>query len=156
MSVVAAARAQAVPVVTGSTVLALDFGERRIGVAVGDTTLGIAHPVTTVHAADDAARHRALDALLAEWQPALIVVGLPRAVDGSETGFTRRVRNFGRALGRRCGRPVEFIDERYSSASAGERLRGATSRRGRVRHALDAVAAQTLLEAWFHDGGTPA
>ncbi|MDP2706848.1 MAG: Holliday junction resolvase RuvX, partial [Burkholderiales bacterium] len=67
----------------GTTVLAFDFGERRIGVAVGDTAVGIAHPLTMIDAADRQRRFAAIAALVEEWRPALLVVGLPGHLDGA-------------------------------------------------------------------------
>jgi len=67
----------------GTTVLAFDFGEKRIGVAVGDTAVGIAHPLTTIDAADRQRRFAAIAALITEWRPSRLVVGLPAHLDGA-------------------------------------------------------------------------
>ena len=66
----------AVPFTPRGTLLAFDFGTKRIGAAVGETALGIAHPLTTIHAADKQRRYAAIEALVREWQPAALIVGL--------------------------------------------------------------------------------
>ena len=80
------------------TVLAFDFGERRIGVAVGELELGIAHPLETIDAAANDARFARIAALLQEWQPVLLVVGLPLALDGTEHRLTALARKFAQRL----------------------------------------------------------
>src|SRR3954470_867560 len=73
----------------GSTVLAFDFGEQRIGAAVGDTSVGIAHPLATINAEDKKTRYAAIGELVREWRPALLVVGLPAHLDGTEHEISR-------------------------------------------------------------------
>ena len=99
------------------TVLAFDFGEKRIGAAVGEPLTGIAHPLTTIHAADKQRRYAAIGELIHEWQPARLVVGLPAHMDGSEHALTRLARKFADDLGRRFGLPVELVDERLTTSS---------------------------------------
>lgn len=131
------------------TVLAFDFGEKRIGVAVGELELGLAHPLVTVCEERTDRRFAAIAALVAEWKPVLFVVGLPRHLDGSEHEFAARCRRFARQLSGRFGIPAVFVDERLSSASAQEALIDAGIRRGRSRAVLDQVAAQTILQSFF-------
>ncbi|HUO43477.1 MAG TPA: Holliday junction resolvase RuvX [Burkholderiales bacterium] len=134
---------------TPATVLAFDFGEKRIGVAVGDRQLRIPHPLATIDAADNKRRFAAIAALLDEWQPALLVVGLPLRADGTEHEMTRRCRRFANQLKGRFGLPVELIDERLTSAVA-DSLLGASGVAARKRRtALDAVAAQQILLGYF-------
>ncbi|GAC1671713.1 MAG: hypothetical protein NVS9B2_18750 [Steroidobacteraceae bacterium] len=94
-----------------------------------------------------------IDALLAEWQPALLVVGLPYNVDGSESAMTDGARSFAAELARRYRKPVALIDERYSSMEAGARLKSAREsglrRRRVVKADVDAAAACVILERWF-------
>ena len=103
---------------SNSAVLAFDFGEARIGAAVGDTSVGIAHPLATIDAADRKTRYAAIAALIDEWRPARLVVGLPAHMDGTEHELTRLARKFARELEGRFGLPVEFVDERLSSTAA--------------------------------------
>jgi putative Holliday junction resolvase len=131
------------------TVLGFDFGEKRVGVAVGEHTLGLAHPLSTIEIEDRERRLAAIDRLVAEWRPAQFVVGLALAADGSEHEMTRRCRRFSRQLEARYRLPVELVDERYSSTSAGEALRaqGVDLRAG--KHLIDAAAAQIILQGYF-------
>lgn len=129
----------------GGTVLAFDYGEKRIGVAVGEPALGIAHPVTTIEASGREAQLAAVDALVKEWQPAHFVVGLPLALDGSEHDMTRRARKFGRQLAARYALAVTHLDERLSSHAATERLAG----RRAAKTDIDRAAAQIILQDYF-------
>ena len=121
------------------TVLAFDFGLKRIGVAVGETELGTAHPLPGIAAPGFVAIER----LVREWQPSMLVVGLPVAPEGEHV-LAARVHRFARRLAGRFGLPVETVDERYSSVEAEHRLRGAR------RKPVDSVAAQIILEQYFH------
>ena len=136
----------------GEVVLAFDYGSRRIGVAVGQTTTGTASPagVIPVGAAPDWA---AIERCVSEWAPTRFVVGLPYNMDGTETFLTGTCRAFGHELSRRFGRPVEFVDERLTSAAAQADLRdarwsGARTRRVK-REDIDANAARLILETWL-------
>ncbi len=127
------------------TVLAIDFGLARTGVAIGNTVTGGARPLETIQTDQNDARFRRIAELVAEWQPEMFVVGLPLDSQGGDTALTRRVRRFGNQLGGRFGLPVEFTDERYSSAIAEEALK--TGRDEKAR--LDAAAAAVILQAWL-------
>lgn len=115
--------------------LAFDFGVRRVGVATGNSLTRTATPLTTI-AAEGAARMAAIDALIAEWRPAALVVGVPRHPDGAAHANTERARRFGRELKARFGLPVHEVDERYTTTDA--RRAGAVD--------LDAAAATIILE----------
>jgi putative holliday junction resolvase len=134
-------------------VLAFDLGRRRIGVACGDTMSRSASPLGAVAVGPGGARWAAIESLLREWQPALLVVGLPYNADGSESGAAGEARDFGRELTRRYALPVELVDERYSSLEAATRLKGARAsglRRRRVAKTdVDAAAACIILERWL-------
>lgn len=133
----------------GGTVLAFDFGLKRIGVAVGETLLGRANALTTLEAETNEARFAAIARLIEEWQPALLVVGIPFSLDGAEHEMTARCRRFANQLHGRFGLPVALADERLTSAAAEAELREAgldwKSRKGRV----DALAAQHILQDYF-------
>ncbi|MDB6082186.1 MAG: putative Holliday junction resolvase YggF [Gammaproteobacteria bacterium] len=133
--------------------MAFDFGRRRIGVACGDTLSRSATPLTGVANTATGPRWDVIDSLIRDWQPALIVVGLPYNVDGSESGMSEAVRSFAGDLGRRYALPVHFADERYSSLEAETRLkmeRGSGLRRRRVaKEDIDAAAACVILERWL-------
>jgi putative Holliday junction resolvase len=135
----------------GTTVLAFDFGEQRIGAAVGDTTVGIAHPLTTIVAEDKKSRYAAIEALLQEWRPALLVVGLPSHLDGAEHEMSRLARKFARELGGRFNLPVELVDERLTSAAAEMSLAEAGVAGHKRKPVIDQVAALHILQAWLDE-----
>lgn len=132
-----------------ATVLAFDFGEKRVGAAVGDATVGIAHPLATIAAADKHRRFAAIGALIAEWQPARLVVGLPAHLDGTEHELSRLARKFAYELGVRFGLPVELADERLTSAAAESDLIEAGVATRKRKGLVDRVAAQRILQAYL-------
>ena len=120
--------------------LAFDFGARRVGVATGNSLTRTATPLTTV-AVEGEARMAAITALIAEWRPSALVVGVPRHPDGASHVNTERARRFGRELQARFGLPVHEVDERYTTTDA--------KRAGAVD--LDAAAAAIILEQHLAD-----
>ena len=132
-----------------ATVLAFDFGTSRIGVAMGNTLLRVARPLTTISAEANAARFAAVAALIGEWQPGLLVVGRPVHADGAEHEMTARAERFARQLEGRFGLPVTRVDERFTSLGADSALAAAGVRAGDRKAARDEVAAQLILQAWF-------
>jgi putative Holliday junction resolvase len=132
-----------------ATLLAFDFGVRRIGVAIGTTRLRSARPLTTIESERNDRRFDAIAGLIAQWQPKALVVGLPLHADGTPHEMTARARRFARQLAGRFGLPVHEVDERYTSELARAELRA--SGRGRAAHRaeVDAVAAQLILQAWL-------
>lgn len=131
------------------TVLGFDFGERRIGVAVGDTLIKVAHPLTTIDSEANAVRFNAITRLLQDWRPALLVVGLPLSLAGEAHAMTALAQKFAQRLEGRFNLPVMMVDERLTSAEAAQSLREAGIH-GRAQKAmLDQVAAQTILQSYF-------
>jgi len=135
--------------VSAGTVLAFDYGERYVGVAVGEGGVGVAHPLQTIETKDAAARLAAIAALVAEWQPERLVVGLPLRLEGERHALTRRAERFARQLEARFHLPVTLVDERLSSVEAEGRL--AAIGRGGRRHKRLAhpVSAQVILQDYF-------
>ena len=135
------------------TVLAFDFGLQRIGVAVGEPEVGSAHPLPVLSALTQPGRMTAIDLLVKEWKPGLLVVGRPLGEDGAPHEMTRRAERFARQLNGRFGLPVELVDERYSSVEVESRMREAYGARKAVKlargKALDSQAAQLILEQYF-------
>lgn len=131
------------------SVLAFDFGLKRIGVAVGDWETRSAHPLETIAAEDNEARFGRIAALIAEWRPVELVSGLPLHMDGGEHDLTRRARRFANQLNGRFALPVTLVDERLTSYDADLRLREAGVK-PRARKGLDdALAAQQILQDHF-------
>lgn len=135
------------------TTLAFDFGERRIGVAMGETLLGIAHPLITIDSEITDQRFAAIGKLIDEWRPAQLVVGLPVHADGTEHDLTRLARRFANRLKGRFGLPVWLVDERHTSLIAEGLLNEAGVRGRKQKPALDQVAAQAILQTWFEQPG---
>lgn len=123
------------------TVLGFDFGLKRIGVAVGNSLLQQAQPLTIIDAATNDAKFTAIASLLDQWQPARCIVGLPLHPDGAPHAMTDRCRRFANQLHGRFGLPVMLVDERYSSAVLAQR-------RG---ERIDAEAAAVILQQYFDD-----
>ncbi len=132
-------------------VLGFDFGLRRIGVAVGQTTTNTASSLETVACAREP-DWSAIDRLVKEWKPAFLLVGLPIGPEGDETDMSAAARRFGAALSRRYDLGVEYADERFSTRAAESRfaeLRAGGSLRRKHAAQLDAMAAQIILENWL-------
>lgn len=123
------------------TVLAFDFGLKRIGVAVGNSLIRQAQPLTVIQAATNDAKFSAIADLLGEWQPARCVVGVPRHPDGTSHEMTQRCLRFANQLHGRFGVATALIDERYSSAVIPQQ-------RG---EAIDALAAAVILQQYFDE-----
>ena len=131
------------------TVLAFDFGEKRIGVAVGERALRQAHPLTVIRSEANAERFARIAELLREWQPVGLVVGVPLALDGTPHAMTARCTRFANQLRGRFGLPVETAEERLTSVEAEERLREAGHNARGARDHIDAMAAQIILQCHF-------
>jgi len=133
------------------TVLAFDFGARRIGVAVGETTVGVAHPLATVAHGRGAKHVENIGALIAEWRPALLLVGLPTHADGTPHAMTAQARRFAAQLRARFALPVAFADERFTTQEAFSMLRDAGASAEARRGARDSMAARILLQAYLDE-----
>jgi len=132
-------------------VLAFDFGTKKIGVAVGNMVVRVAHPLTTIATEANAGRFAAIAALVAEWQPARLVVGRPVHADGAVHAMTARAERFARQLEGRFALPVVLADERFTTRVA-EAALGETGVTGRTCRAVrDEVAAQLILQAYFDE-----
>ena len=121
------------------TLLAFDFGEKRIGVAVGNTITKTAEPLTIIQQKNQDERWKAIEALIQEWQPKILIVGLPRHPDGAEHEMTHKAKRFGNQLHGRFQKQVVWVDERYTSVS--------------VDGGNDALAAQLILQQYLEELG---
>ena len=131
------------------TLLAFDYGEKHIGVAVGQTLTGTANPLETIRVTGSRPDWSAITRVVDTWQPDALVVGLPLNMDGSEQEMTDLARRFGRQLEGRFGMPVHLVDERLSTREARNRLQ----QDGRADLGADPVSAQIILEDWFSSQG---
>ena len=136
------------------TILAFDFGLRRIGIAVGQDVTGSASPLGVVMNDGGRIDFDAIDRHIAEWQPNQLVVGLPLKPDGSESELLGHVRKFIAKLGR-YELPISTMDERYTSTEAERLLKDARAdgRRGRIdKAAIDSAAAVLIAERFLAVG----
>lgn len=122
---------------------------RRIGIAVGNSETLHAQPLAILDVSDKERRFAAIAALIEEWRPVRLVVGLPLSLDGADHEVTRRCRRFANQLRGRFGLPVELVDERLTSAVAEAALRDAGLDWTRRKSRLDAAAAQIILQSHF-------
>lgn len=138
------------PLPQGS-VLALDFGVKRIGVAVGNTALGLAQPLETIDTEVTERRFARIAQLIETWRPVLLVVGLPLYSDGTAHELTRLSQRFARRLAGRFNLKVTLQDERYSSETASIALREAGITGRKQKSVLDQIAAQQILQSFFDE-----
>jgi len=117
------------------TILAFDFGEKRIGVAVGNTITKTAEALKIIQEKNQDEKFKAIETLIQEWQPQLLVVGLPTHPDGAEHEMTQKAKRFGNQLHGRSQKEVVWVDERYTSVS--------------VQDGNDALAAQLILQQYL-------
>ena len=133
------------------TLLAFDFGTKRIGIAVGNTVLRRASPLTTINEEKTEARFAAIAALLNEWQPGALVVGLPSNDDGTPHELTALCRRFANRLKGRFNLPTILLDERYTSLAASAQLKEEGIHGMKQKTLIDQYAAQQILQAYFDE-----
>ena len=130
-------------------VLAFDFGLKRIGVAVGELELGMAHALATLNGGDAPRTMAAIDKLIKEWRPNLLIAGQPRHDDGRPHALTGVIKKFVAQLRNHTKLDVILADESYSSAAASIALRDAGISGQKQKAMLDSVAAQEILQGYF-------
>jgi putative Holliday junction resolvase len=123
------------------TILAFDYGTRRVGVAVGNTEIKVSQALKTISAVNADGLFREIESLLQEWLPDRLIVGLPTHPDGAEHEMTQKARRFGNQLQGRFNLPVGWVDERYTSAV----LEGDPQ----MYDNLDAHSAALILDQYF-------
>jgi putative Holliday junction resolvase len=131
------------------TILAFDFGLRQIGVAVGNRLLGTTQPLSILRAKEGIPDWTEVERLLEEWQPELLVIGDPLNMDGSPSELSARAGKFARRLHGRTGLPYEMCDERLSSFEAKRDSRERGHRGDYLRHPVDSLAAELILQTWL-------
>ncbi len=142
--------------VTPLVALGFDFGMKRIGAAVGQTVTRSATPLNVLPATDGIPDWQTIDELVKQWQPTVLVVGLPLNMDGSAQTITHAAKRFGERLVNRYQLPVHYIDERLTSVDARAKLYADGGYRALKNNSIDSVAAQLILETWMleHYGGS--
>ena len=125
------------------TVLAFDFGTRRIGLAVGNSITASGQPLASILTKSDGSHFSAIASQIKAWNPTQLVVGLPLYPDGAEHAMTFKARRFGNQLHGRFGLPVCWVDERYTSA--------VLESDPLLRQQLDSESARLILEQYFQE-----
>ena len=134
---------------TRRTVMAFDFGLSRIGVATGNCLIGTTTPLPVLRAKDGVPQWKALEDLVKEWQPDLLVVGEPLNMDGSPSDLSVRAEKFARRLHGRLGVEVVLVDERLSSFEAKSTSREQGHNGDFRRRPVDSMAAELILKTWL-------
>ncbi len=135
------------------TIIAFDFGTRSIGAAIGQEITGTARPLASFKAQDGTPDWQKVEKLLREWQPDLVVVGLPLNMDGTEQPVTAQARKFANRLHGRFGVQVALHDERLSTVEAKSHLFDTGGFRALDKGSVDAASAVVILESWFDQQG---
>jgi putative Holliday junction resolvase len=137
-----------------STALGFDYGARRIGVAVGNALTGTARALEVIANGAQGPDWPRVDALMREWRPQILVVGLPLTMEGGEQKNSAAARAFAAQLDEKYKLPTQLVDERLSSREAAQRFaqrRASGSARRKQAATLDAVAAEVIVEQWLRD-----
>jgi len=133
------------------TYLAFDYGTRNIGVSSGQSVTRTAVERPALKAKDGVPNWQEVEALLKEWKPDLVIVGLPLNMDDSESELATRARKFGQRLHGRFGVAVEMVDERLSSYEAKGEVMARGGSRDYGKNPVDSIAARLILESWFNE-----
>ncbi|MDP7154687.1 MAG: Holliday junction resolvase RuvX [Gammaproteobacteria bacterium] len=135
--------------------MAFDFGEQRIGVAFANRVIDSAIALQTLSADNTEAINQAIAALIKEWKPDTLVIGVPYNIDGTESRLSGLAADFGERLGKQYSLPVEHVDERLTSMEARMTLteqRRTGQRRRRIRREdIDSLSAKLIAETWLHE-----
>lgn len=134
-------------------IMALDIGEKRVGVAVCDPGERVASPVCVLPAAEALACSKSFRRLLDDWEPQLLLCGLPLTLSGEEGPQAERIRAFASEVSEKTGIPYEFADERLSSSEAKRSLREKGATEKSMRGKVDMIAASLFLQAWLDARG---
>ena len=129
------------------TILGFDFGTKRIGIAIGQEITGTVNPLTTVTAIKHKPDWNSISKIIAEWQPDLLVVGLPLHMDGTEQEMTQAARRFANQLNGRYQIPIALMDERLSSNEAESILNEQSGFHDKAQ--IDMISAQLILQSWM-------
>ena len=129
--------------------MALDIGEKRIGIAISDPDETVASPIAVLPANEVLAGARSFKTLLSDWEPEMLLAGLPHTLAGEEGPQAERIRACAQDIARACALPLEFTDERLSSQEAKRSLREKGLSEKAMRGKVDMIAASLFLQAWL-------
>lgn len=136
------------------TILCFDFGLKSIGVAVGQSITGTASPLLAQKAQDGVPNWEALGDLFNEWQPSLVIVGLPLNMDGTEQPITQRTKKFANRLQGRFGQKIALWDERLTTVDAKAELFALGGFKKLEKGKVDSVSACLILQSWFENNAS--
>jgi putative Holliday junction resolvase len=133
------------------SVLGFDYGTKSIGIAIGQEITASARPLMSIKAVDGIPKWEEIGKIITEWQPDLIVVGLPLNMDGTEQEITLRAKKFGNRLNGRFGIKVVTQDERLTTADAKARLFEMGGYKALTKGQVDAMSAVLIIESYFEN-----
>ncbi|ACJ30292.1 Holliday junction resolvase, putative [Shewanella piezotolerans WP3] len=136
---------------SSKTVLGFDYGTKSIGIAIGQQLTASARPLLSIKAVDGIPKWEEIGAIITEWKPDLIVVGLPLNMDGTEQDITLRAKKFGNRLNGRFGVKVVTQDERLTTADAKARLFEMGGYKALTKGQVDAMSAVLIIESYFEN-----
>lgn len=134
-----------------TTIIAFDFGMKRIGVAIGQTITGTANPLETIEAEGGIPNWSKIDAIITKWRPDTLVVGIPYNMDGTEQPITNAARRFMAQLKERMNLPVFGMDERLTTIAARQQLFELGGYKALKEISVDSFAAKIILESWMQE-----
>lgn len=141
------------PLAARQALLGFDFGEARLGIAVGYAETGMTHPLVTLKVKNDQPDWTEVGKLIDEWNPACLVVGLPANMDGSDNEMTAKARKFGNRLNGRYNLPVHMVDERLTTRIAADALAETDLGSRKHKAVIDQLAAQQILQTYLTELG---
>lgn len=130
-------------------ILAFDFGEKKIGVAVGNSITKTARPLHTIRKLKKIDRNQEIDGLLKEWEPSLLIVGLPLNEDGSNSRLTNLAKKFAEKIQNKTKINTVMVDERFTSVEAKLQISENAKNLNKSYQLIDQVAAKIILESYF-------
>ncbi|HEY9052816.1 MAG TPA: Holliday junction resolvase RuvX [Gammaproteobacteria bacterium] len=131
------------------SVLGFDYGERRIGIAIGQTISQSASPLITLNAINQKPDWNSIEKLITEWKPDALIVGIPRYLDGNDSDMTEKAQRFCRQLEGRFKLPVYTVNESLSSQEAEQRLKQTRKIGQHNKHEIDKMAAAIIVQRWL-------
>ena len=132
-------------------ILSFDFGEKRIGVAIGNSITKSSHPLETINTPKNTERYKLIELLLKTWEPFKLVIGYPLNDDGTLSEMSLLAKKFGMKLGNKYNIPIAMIDERFTTSEADLELKKFEKNFKKRKIVVDQVAAMIILESFFQN-----
>jgi len=132
-------------------ILSFDFGEKRIGVAIGNSITKSSHPLKTINTSKNTERYKLIELLLKTWEPVKLVIGYPLNDDGTLSNMSSLAKKFGVKLANKYNIPIAMIDERFTSSEADLELKKFEKNFKKRKIVVDQVAAMIILDSFFQN-----